>query len=134
MRNASTQSKGNAGNLRGEQDPEKHQDYRNGLGSIGEQSRFPGDQQVGTNRAIFQGNDAGNPGRIRPETHGGTLRCLIEDVRSQRRAISRKISRHQEDIVELQEELFRQNQREKTLLELLSNWQRNVEQITESGG
>jgi hypothetical protein len=58
---------------------------------------------------------------------------LIEDVQSQRRALSRRIGRYQEEIVELQEEMFRQKQRERTLVDLLENWQRNVEQVTDQG-
>jgi hypothetical protein len=35
--------------------------------------------------------------------------------------------------LEYQEELIRQKQREKTLVELLENWQRNVAEITDQG-
>ena len=92
------------------------------------------DEPIGTDRAVLAGDAPLGQRRVRPQTHGGTLRCLIEDVRSQRKAISRKISRHQEDIIEFQEEMFRQTQREKILTELLDNWQRTVEELTESGG
>jgi hypothetical protein len=91
------------------------------------------DESIRANRAILTGNATVRQSRVRPATHGGTLRCLIEDVQSQRKALQRKIARSQEEILECQEELLRQKNREQTLIELLENWQRNVETLTGSG-
>ena len=133
MEHGIAQNQSNARHLRGKQDPEEHQDHRGGLDTLREESQFFGDEPIGTDRAILTGDAPRRRRGIRPGTHGGTLRCLIADVQSQRRTLSRRIERYQEEITELQEEMFRQKQREKTLVDLLENWQRNVAEITDQG-
>ena len=128
---SSSQSPGSE--VRGIQTETGFDDYRRGVAESSSDGSIFGDEPIGTDRAILAGDAPRRRGRIRPRTHGGTLRCLIEDVQSQRRALSRRIGRYQEEIVELQEEMFRQKQRERTLVDLLENWQRNVEQVTDQG-
>ena len=119
--------------LRGEQIEKDDHAHGYGLGEPGAYRAIPGDEPIGDNRKNVTGINTRKPGRARPATHGGTLRCLIEDVQSQRKALLRRIARHQEEILEYQEELIRQRRREETLIDLLENWQRNVAEITDQG-
>lgn len=123
-----------SGVLWGEQIKTDDYAHRYGLGESREDRAISGDEPVGDNRENVTRIDAYRSKGIRPTTHGGTLRCLIDEVDYQRKSIKKRIQRHKDDIAELQEEYDRQILRRNTLCELLENWQRNVEQITESGG
>ena len=123
----------NQNGLRGTQNPDQYQHHPDSDKAFGSESGIPEHQPIRTDREGSEGTATRRRTRVRPQTHGGTLRCLIDGVQSQSKALRKKLERYDQEIVECHEELFRLRKQEETLAELLENWQRNVDEITDQG-